>query len=126
MCDKIAMSDLMDGETLAFVRRGCVPENCSGACGINAATSAPRAITLSLGDATATIDGRPVPIEEGMAAMRKMNGEPPTRLEMLREMHTEATQDLALALAEQRPNDVHAHSVAVDACKELLTYYSTI
>lgn len=58
--------------------------------------------------------------------LREVANEPATRLAMLQEMHTEATQDLALAIAEQRPDDVHAHSEAVDACQELINYYTTL
>lgn len=79
---------------------------------------------LGFKDGAATVDGESATMRAALVNVG-MATDFTTRISMLREMHTEATQDLELAVAEQRPNAVYEHGEAVAALEELINYIET-
>ncbi len=97
------------------------PNNCPDGCKRKSGTTT---TVLNFKDGTATVDGENVTMRAALVNAG-MATDSTTRISMLREMHTEATQDLELAVAEQRPNAVYEHGEAVAALEEIINYIET-
>jgi len=116
-CKPPTEEQLVEAGQYASERPACngCPAGCGGVVG---------RVELDLQNRIATINDEPVKFEDGVAVMRQLNGEAPTRLDMLREMLAEANADLEKALQNQEPQGVYLHGEAVAACEELIAYFS--